>query len=199
VTSSDVVVNNNLALAEPSALQPGDLLIAAIHIENGTGELGNIDAGWIVVASRDQSSNLGMRVFRRLKDGPAVVDVHLFPGGGKKMSGGLVALRCVDGGAPVTSTQAGSSGNMSMASVSAPAEGLLLAFFGSKRGDATHTAPDRMQALYATGPQDFRSAGHVEPLAVGGATGTRTSGTSNGDSWVAIGVGVAPQPTAVGD
>jgi hypothetical protein len=188
-------------LDQPSDTAVGDLLVVAIEVESGTSNLGTPSPdAWNVLTSVDQGSNQGIRVYWRFADAAGTV-TYTFSAGGKKTSAGLLAFRGADDTTPIVqfAGATGTTGNMVAPSLDNDvADSVLLTFFGSKKATAVHTAPSGMTQRYATTATDFRSSGNTEAIAATGATGTRTSGTSDGDSWTAVSVlvynEVPPEP-----
>jgi Tfp pilus assembly protein PilV len=190
-SQANQVDGGDLTISQPAGTAVGDLLLAVVHIENNAAEfLGDVSGTWATILTREAGSNLGMRSFHRFATSTSAS--YTWDTSGKKASGGIVALRCDTRVQPRFDADAtsGSSGTMSSPSVSASSnDAILLAFFGSKKGSATHSAPTGMTNLYSTANADFRSATHRQVIGAG-STGTRTSGSSDGDSWIGMSVAV---------
>jgi hypothetical protein len=180
--------SSTITISQPAGTEIGDVLIASVTIESELKELGNVSSTWTTVTDVAQSSNVSMRTYQRVAT--ATSQNYSFGTSGKKSSGGMLALRCSNGAAsPIAAnaTANGSSGDMVAAAVS-PAESntVLVTFYGSKKKEPGHSAPSGMTRAYVTAEKDFRSSAHTQTLASSGSTGTRSAGTSGGDSWVAI-------------
>jgi hypothetical protein len=188
-TNSTQSTASTFTLSQPSDTAIGDLLVVAIEVESGTSNLGtpNPDV-WEFLVNANQGSNQGIRVYWRFADTAGTVS-YTFATGGKKTSAGMIVYRGADESDPIEvfDSAVGTTGNMVAPSVTNGRENsVLLAFFGSKKGSANHAAPSGMTLRYLTSNTDFRSSGHSEDIAEIGNTGTRTSGTSDSDSWSAV-------------
>jgi len=197
--NSTASVASTIVLAQNADTLIGDLLVVAIEVESGVSNL-TAPGGWNTLTTVDQGGNQGVAVYWRTADVNGASN-HTWNTTGKKTSGGIITLRGQATSNPVnvgeTATNSGTTGNMVANSVtSTVANSWLLAFFGAKKASSVHTTPTDMTNRFTTAASDFRSSGNTQEIASTGATGTRTSGTSDGDSWASVSVLVRPEAEA---
>jgi hypothetical protein len=179
-----------LSIAQPADVQVGDLLIAAVTIETGITQLGDVSATWTTITGTGQSSNLGVRLYRRTVTTTAAT-TYSWPTNGKKTSGGIIALRCADPASIVSASAVGANSTKTAPAVNVTsANSMLLTFFGTKVS-ATHSTPTGMTQRYRTNAVEFRSSANTELRTSTGTTGTRSAGSST-DGWVALSLVIGP-------
>src|SRR5688572_29479437 len=183
---------NSVVISKPSGTVSGDLLVAGVMFEKGTGVTTlSAPAGWTLLLRTNQVGDIGMQTYYRIADGTDGASFTFTLNNSPKWAAGISRISGVDQVGPIHVSAGGSSGGTASTSVVAPSitttipNTLILAFFTNKhqstytgvsteRYDVPNTAnglPSNMLASYGQ--------------SVAGSTGTKTATSSNSEQWVA--------------
>lgn len=178
------------SVTRPTGTTTGDLLIAGIMFESGTGATLSIPTGWTLIRRTDQSSNVGMATYFRIATSGEPAS-YAFRASGK-WAVGISRVSGANQTSPIAVSNGNSSSNSST-SVVAPsvtttaANQLVLAFYTNKK-NGTYTPASGTTERYdapntSEGIPSNMLATYVQATA--GTTGTKTATASESETWAA--------------
>ena len=199
----------SITVNRPTGLAVGDLLLAAVSIDGGTGaSITAAPAGWTLLggAKVNSTTNVGQAVYWRVATATDVAASGFTwsINTAKRMSAAVMRVTGVDTANPIAASTVnqGTGTTLSASGLTAPDQALVVGFFTSDTNTAftaTGTpASSRLQANVsvtnsnAAGPATLLASRSVSA----GATGSRTFTTSGtaGTAWIAQLVAVNPTP-----
>lgn len=174
----------------PTGTIAGDLLIAGLMFESGSGATLTVPAGWTLIRRTNQSSNVGMATYFRIATSSEPAS-YAFRASGK-WAVGISRISGADSNSPIAVSVGNSSGTSSN-SVSAPSvtttspNQLVLAFYTNKKG-ATYTPASGTEERYdvpnsSGGFPSNMMATYVQSGI--GATEVRIATASEAETWAA--------------
>jgi len=189
--------SSTLTIEKPAGTQAGDLLVAALMLDQGKRASVSAPSGWILVRRKNKSRNIGMGVYYRIA-GESEPASYLFPlNKTLKWAASISRISGVDIETPVGAS-GGSSGRNG--SVSAPSitttkdNALILAFYTNRRNTtyAPHSATtERYDAPNAPEGRPSNMLATFEQTAAG-VTGNKTAKPSRSDrQWVGMQISIA--------
>ncbi|MCH6232820.1 MBG domain-containing protein [Cognataquiflexum rubidum] len=174
----------------PTGTTTGDLLIAGIMFESGTGATLSIPTGWTLILRTDQSSNVGMATYWKIATS-SEPSSYAFRAGGK-WAVGISRISGANQTSPIAVSN-GISSSSSSTSVVAPTvtttanDQLVLAFYTNKKNGtyipASGTTERYDEPNTSEGMPSNMLATYVQATA--GTTGTKTATASESETWAA--------------
>lgn len=180
-----------LVIPRPTSTAAGNLLLAQITFEKGSDAGSDTQltpSGWTRVVRTNQGTDLGTAVFWRVATATEPASYTWTFGQSVKAAGGILRYTGVDTANPIVSFSgnSGTNANLNALSVTAPAGSRLVGYYGIKKTSATLSTPGGMTQRYAfANEQDVRILAADEVKSTGGASGSRTSGSSVPEKWTA--------------
>ncbi|WP_333695223.1 immunoglobulin domain-containing protein, partial [Flavobacterium sp.] len=194
-TTTSVGSSFTATIARPSGTVAGNLLIAGVMFESGSGATVTAPSGWTLIRRSNQSSNIGMATYYKVATASEPTSYNWSIN--KKWAIGMSRIS----GATVSNlTSSESLGSSASRNVTAPsitttgANRLILCFYTNKK-NSTYTPATGTTERYdvpnnSDGIPSNMMASFVQTLV--GATGDRTAVATDFETWVGQQIAIAP-------
>jgi hypothetical protein len=193
----------SLTIPTPAGTTAGDLLVATVAHQGGSGRGMTPPAGWSAVPNTDVYEGTNARIHAWFKfAGASEPSSYTFTltGGSQDTAGGIIALSGANAVSPINVSAGQSNGSTGSTSVPAPSvtttvPNTLLLYAGALNVAAAWTQPPFMSEQFeraTSGTYKVSIESATQPLTAAGATGTRTATLSTSGRSVGITFAIAP-------
>jgi hypothetical protein len=196
------MVDSKVTVSVPTAIQPGDLMIAEIAVRGGTSTTITAPAGWTLVRRDNRTTNIAQATYRRLvPSSPQEPASYTWTfTSGNDAAGGIAAYTGVNTVTPIDANNGqgnANSKNLTAPSITVPAghnSDRLVGLYSISGGGQVITVPAGTAQLWS-----FHAIGFGVAVAAGDVTLTSSGATGNkvataNTAGVSIGVLIALSP-----
>ena len=195
--------STSLTVAKPAGTTAGDVLLATVSHQGGSGRSISPPAGWTNIpgANASDGSNARIHAFYKVATGsePASYVFTLTGGGGMSIAGGVVALQGASTTSPINAAGAASTGGANVLQLTAPSitttkPNTALVYSGAVNTSATFTAPQLMPEQWDViggGSYQVANSTAIGGVSAAGPTGSRAATLSTSARGVATAIAIA--------